>query len=270
MIEDNVNPIFMDCKEVGIDFMDYREFSDAPPVILDIMDADEGWVSDTADFLGRCKISLKELKEKDGLEIGAGEIKVPKWYDIKFGTDENSPACGQILVSFELLQGDDTEALPVEIMPRKMHDMVDQQDYDVYINCLGLRELVSIGLIPIQKAFVSFMVKSLTDPKLSGSLNNIKTIPGEPGSNPNINSTIKFNIPLPRDELYCPALSCIVYDQVFLGFSQPQVGTFTIPLGQIMQQNKKDKAEIIETARWLVNRLKARLNGELIEDDVEI
>ena len=100
MIEDNVNPIFMDCKEVGIDFMDIREFSDAPPVILDVMDADEGWVSDTADFLGRCKISLKELKENEGLEIGAGDVKVPKWYDIKFGTDANSPACGQVLVSF--------------------------------------------------------------------------------------------------------------------------------------------------------------------------
>ena len=114
------------------------------------------------------------------------------------------------------------------------------------------------------------MVKSLTDPKMSGALQNIKTIPGEPGSNPNINSTIKFNIPLPNDELYCPALSCIVYDQVFLGFSQPQVGTFTIPLGQIMQQNKKDKAELIETARWLVDRLKARLNGQIIEDDIDI
>lgn len=37
-----------------------------------------------------------------------------------------------------------------------------------------------------------------------------------------------------------------------------------------MQQNKKDKAEVIESARWLVNRLKARLNGQIIEDDVDI
>lgn len=89
----------------------------------------------------------------------------------------------------------------------------------MFINCLGLRELESIGLIPIQKAFVSFMVKSLTDPRTAGTIQNIKTMPGATGSNPNLNSIIKFSIPLPKDELYCPALSCTVYDQVFLGFS---------------------------------------------------
>ena len=56
------------------------------------------------------------------------------------------------------------------------------------------------------------MVKSLTDPKTSGQMQNIKTLPAESGSNPNINSVVKFNIPLPTDELYCPALSCTVYD----------------------------------------------------------
>ena len=59
---------------------------------------------------------------------------------------------------------------PVDIMPKKMNDMVEKLDFDVFINCLGLRELESIGMMPIQKAFVSFMVKSLTDPKLSGQL----------------------------------------------------------------------------------------------------
>ena len=75
--------------------------------------------------------------------------------------------------------------------------------------------------MPIQKAFVSFMVKSLTDPRQAGTIQNIKTQPGATGSNPNINSVIKFSIPLPKEELYCPSLSCTVYDQVFLGFSQP-------------------------------------------------
>lgn len=59
---------------------------------------------------------------------------------------------------------------PVDIMPRMMNDMVEKLDYDVFINCLGLRELESIGLLPIQKAFVSFMIKSLTDPKESGQM----------------------------------------------------------------------------------------------------
>ena len=43
--------------------------------------------------------------------------------------------------------------------------MVEKKDFNVFINCLGLRELESIGLIPIQKPFVKFMIKSLTDPR---------------------------------------------------------------------------------------------------------
>ena len=56
-----------------------------------------------------------------------------------------------------------------------MHQMVEKLDFDVFINCLGLRDLQSIGLLPIQKPFVTFMVKSLTDPKHSGALSNVTT-----------------------------------------------------------------------------------------------
>lgn len=60
-------------------------------MIFDVMDADEGlWES--ADFLGRCTIFFTSLGEED---LSRDErIPIPKWYDIKFGTDENSPACG--------------------------------------------------------------------------------------------------------------------------------------------------------------------------------
>jgi len=33
---------------------------------------------------------------------------------------------------------------------------VVQKDYDVTINALGLRDLESIGMIPIQKAYIQF------------------------------------------------------------------------------------------------------------------
>lgn len=86
-------------------------------------------------------------------------------------------------------------------------------------------------------------------------MQNIKTLPSESGSNPNINSVVKFNIPLPTDELYCPALSCTVYDQVFLGFSQPIVGTFTIPLGEIMTAQKAERKETIREAKKILRTL---------------
>ena len=63
VIEDNVNPIFMETKEVAIDFVDFDTFSDAPPCIFDVMDSDEGFISNSADFLGRCTIFIKDMGE---------------------------------------------------------------------------------------------------------------------------------------------------------------------------------------------------------------
>lgn len=62
VIEDDVNPIFMECKEVSVDFGNARTFEDAPPCVLDVMDADEGFISSSADYLGRCIIFLKDIK----------------------------------------------------------------------------------------------------------------------------------------------------------------------------------------------------------------
>lgn len=115
VIEDNLNPIFMECKDVGIDFMDKVNFTDAPPVVLDVLDADEGMISTTADFLGRAVIYLTQIQ---GLVDDTDQIKTPVWYDIKFGTDANSPTCGQILASFSLLQSDDANATAVDFVPK--------------------------------------------------------------------------------------------------------------------------------------------------------
>ena len=48
-----------------------------------------------------------------------------------------------------------------------------------------------------------------------------------------------------------------MYDQVFLGFSQPVVGNFTIPLGKIMQDCNRNNAELIRKAKEIVEELKA-------------
>ena len=80
------------------------------------------------------------------------------------------------------------------------------------INVLGLRDLQPDGLLPIQKAYIKFMIKSLVDAQQAGTMQNIQTQPKERGTSPNITTLIEFKIPLPVDQLYCPALSCTVYD----------------------------------------------------------
>jgi hypothetical protein len=98
---------------------------------------------------------------------------------------------------------------------------------------LGLRDLQSPGILPVKKAYIKFNVKSLVPPG-GPALPNVTTDPKSPGPNPTLNTTMFFNIPLPVDKLYCPMLSCIAYDYIFRGWSQPEIGVFTIPIGQLM------------------------------------
>jgi hypothetical protein len=46
---------------------------------------------------------------------------------------------------------------------------------------------------------------------------------------------IEFQIPMPLDRLFAPSMACRVYDKVFKGFSGQLIGSFTIPIGQIMK-----------------------------------
>ena len=42
-----------------LEFKDEKDFSDAPPIILNIFDSDKGFISDSRDYLGRSVIFLK-------------------------------------------------------------------------------------------------------------------------------------------------------------------------------------------------------------------
>ena len=60
---------------------------------------------------------------------------------------------------------------------------------------------------------------------------------------------MKFSIPLPVDNLYCPKLTCQVFDNIFKGFNQPLIGVFTVPVGELMlalKKERKEETEIIE------------------------
>jgi hypothetical protein len=83
-------------------------------------------------------------------------------------------------------------------------------------------------------------VKSMLPPSISAAAKNIETAHNTPGPNPNLNTAIKFTCELPVEELFCPSLTCEVFDYIFLGLSQPLIGSFTIPIGEIITQTLKD------------------------------
>jgi len=58
---------------------------------------------------------------------------------------------------------------------------------------------------------------------------------------------VSFKLPLPTSPLYCPKLVCSVFDYIFMGVNQPLVGVFTIPIGDLIFELKKERKE--ETAK---------------------
>lgn len=114
------------------------------------------------------------------------------------------------------------------------------------IVALGLRKLVSTGLLPVRKAFVSFNLKTILPPLLADAVDNVSTQPSESGPNPNINTIVSFDVSLPVDGLYCPRMSCEVFDQLFSGLAaQPHVGTFTLPIQEFIEEQRKDDKELM-------------------------
>jgi hypothetical protein len=109
---------------------------------MNIFDVDEGLISDSKDFLGRAVIFLKNAS----YGIDANTIPRPKWHEIRVGTNNTDPKCGEILCSFCIY--DDSK----EVKTDEKIDVaatVAKQEYEININVLGLRNLKSSGLLPI-------------------------------------------------------------------------------------------------------------------------
>ena len=66
---------------------------------------------------------------------------------------------------------------------------------------------------------------------------------------------------LPSGALYCPSLSCDVYDYIFKGLSQPLLGTFSISIGEIIEQTKYDQMMELEESDKIIKELKKILNS---------
>ena len=66
---------------------------------------------------------------------------------------------------------------------------------------------------------------------------------------------------LPSGALYCPSLSCDVYDYIFKGLSQPLLGTFSISIGEIIEQTKYDQMMELEESDRIITELKKILNS---------
>lgn len=138
------------------------------------------------------------------------------------------------------------------------------KEFGVALNILGLRGLQSPGLLPVRKAFLQFNLKSMVPPALGTDLSNIRTEPKMAGSDPTLNTLIEFNAPLPVEELYCPRLSCAVYDNIAMGLNQPLIGNFVIPIGDLMHALAKERIAETEALESVVMQVKKFVSGEML------
>jgi len=247
-INDNNNPIYYQ----SIESYFYSVDVDAnPPIILEIYDADSG-AFDSDDFIGRAVIDLR-----DAAVTQNDSVARPKWHPVKLGFKTDEPVMGQVLVSFSVM--DHNKYFKSSLKDTKLRPLCDE--YEITINVLGLRNLESPGILPVRKAFINFFLRSLLPPSRSLAVENISTQPSATGSNPTISTVIKFSIYLPNDPLYCPSLTCGVYDYILKGLSQPLVGNFVIPIGELQHFQDDQFEEEDARTQELIKSLDSKIRN---------
>ena len=182
----------------------------------------------------------------------------PQWHPLRFSP--KSPPAGEVLISFAIVEDDYSFQKSLEYV--NLAENVEMREFQVSMNVLGMRGLQSPGILPVKKAFVNFNLKGLVPPTIGTNLKNLRTDPKAPGANPTINTLMKFFVPLPIDPRYCPRLSCQVYDTIFAGWSQPIIGNFTMPIGDLIHELKAERDAEIKALRTMVKTLDKVAAGE--------
>jgi hypothetical protein len=141
VIMDNNNPLFYETIEILIET---STVEDLPPFIFDIWDKD----ALSSDFICRSVIHIKDANFSD--EDNADKIPEPKWHICRL--KPKAPKSGEILVSFSVAESDFNFKTPFKYV--SLRDEVDFKESEVEINILGLRDLQSVGILPVKKAFV--------------------------------------------------------------------------------------------------------------------
>ena len=145
-------------------------------MILSVFDYDDGVFDSTDDLIGRAVIHLRDVEASAGVKHLSfnDEIPYPAWHPVKRHYDDEfeEETGAAILVSIQIKELDEEYAVPALAIqlnrpppmignkPLLMPDL-DIQEFKTEITALGLRDLVSTGLLPVNKAYIKFAVKSL-------------------------------------------------------------------------------------------------------------
>lgn len=220
-----------------------------PPLVVFIKDKDK----DKDELLGYCIYNLTEAV------MNSNEPARPCWKDLSFGKLSG----GKILASINMYS-DKAKAVEYSLEPKCFEATVE-------INCIGLRDLTpAVGWLPVNKAFIKFDMNSIQIPSEKINLRNVETQPGETGPNPTINTVVKFSFLMPEDKIFAPALTCIVYDYLFKGLSQPQIGVFTINLADLYQQKRLSILTSTNDSKLIINNIESCEDTNVNDEEIPL
>ena len=105
-------------------------------------------------------------------------------------------------------------------------------------------------MLPIKKAYIKFEMNSLNvSGEKDDNLPAKTTQPKDKGSNPTINSALKFDLKLPELEIFMPQLQCQVYDYIFSGMMNPTLGLFLLNIQNLINETNKQIDEDLKAIR---------------------
>ena len=209
--------------------LDLKKKSTWPILLVEVLDYDK---IGKDDLLGSSYVWLS-----DSL-YGINNTKAvkPQWHQL-YLPKSNSPQ-GEILLSFYIFDKDHRDIY------REINPIPETVPYSFEINILGLRDIKPLTILPIKKAYIKFDMNSLN---VSGNkedtLEARTTQPKDKGSNPTINSALKFDLKLPKDEIFMPQLQCEVYDYIFSGYVNPTLGLFLLNIKKLIMETNKQIEE---------------------------
>lgn len=265
VVEDTLYPMYYQCLEIIID----GQPDELPPFVIDVYDEDKQLIGKpTRDYMCRCVIPVKDASMKIIKKAAEddGRPPPPTWHKCYF--KQGQKACGEILISFILADdggsGDLKWKVPSPVDVKMMgvrNNIADQNavvqfdEFNIEINVLGLRSLVSSGLLPVKKAYVQFGLKTLVPPLVGATIEDIMTTPGPSGPDPTINTIVSFRMLLPEDPQFSPSMACRVFDKIFKGFDGQLIGVFTIPIGEIMHEQRSRNLLLRSKLKNLIEEL---------------
>ena len=209
--------------------LDLNKKSTWPIISVEVLDYDK---IGNDDILGSTYIWLSDSP----YNINNPKPVKPSWHQL-YLPKSNRPQ-GEILLSFYIFDQEHKN------MVREINPIPETVPYSFEINILGLRDIKPLAMLPIKKAFIKFDMNSLNvTGNKEDNLPPRTTQPKDKGSNPTINSAIKFDLKLPKDEIFLPQLQCEVYDYIFSGLTNPTLGLFLLNLKKLVMETNKQIEE---------------------------